>query len=135
MKGKIGEQMAPMISEFQKDYNPADARFIGSPIDYLIFNNMSEGKDSDEPIDIILLDIKTGKSGLNAIQKKIKAAADAKRIDFRVLRFDIPETEQTEEGAMPEEVQEFILVPIENIPVGSVPANPLQTASRKSPIV
>lgn len=127
--------MAPMISEFQKDYNPADARFIGSPIDYLIFNNMSEGKDSDEPIDIILLDIKTGKSGLNAIQKKIKAAADAKRIDFRVLRFDIPEGEQSKETTISEELQEFTVVPIENISAGSVPTNSLETASRKGRIV
>ena len=33
LKGRIGEQMAPLLPSF--DYNPSDARFIGNPIDYL----------------------------------------------------------------------------------------------------
>ena len=33
LKGKIAEQLAPLLPGF--DYNPADARFIGSPIDYI----------------------------------------------------------------------------------------------------
>src|SRR5881397_605457 len=41
IKGKIAEQMAPLFPEFRKRYNPADARFIGSPIDYIIFRNLS----------------------------------------------------------------------------------------------
>jgi len=43
LKGKIAEQIAPLLPGFLAKYNPADARFIGSPIDYLIFRNMSEG--------------------------------------------------------------------------------------------
>jgi hypothetical protein len=34
----------------------------------------------------VLLDVKTGKSGLNMAQKKIEAAIAAKRINFDVLR-------------------------------------------------
>jgi predicted Holliday junction resolvase-like endonuclease len=71
---------------FLAKYNPADARFIGSPIDYLIFRNMSLGEDSEDPIEIVLLDVKTGNAGLNHIQKKIEAAAAEKRIKFDVLR-------------------------------------------------
>ena len=86
LKGKIAEQIAPLLPEFLAKYNPADARFIGSPIDYLIFKNMSKGDDSDDPIEIVLLDVKTGKSGLNGVQKKIEAAIAAKSINFDVLR-------------------------------------------------
>ena len=88
LKGKIAEQMAPMLPEFLAKYNPADARFIGSPIDYLIFRNMSKGDDSENPIDIVLLDVKTGSAGLNPVQKKIKEAAANKRVSFDVLRID-----------------------------------------------
>ena len=42
LKGKIGEQMSPLLPEFYSKYEPADARFIGSPIDYVIFKNMSK---------------------------------------------------------------------------------------------
>jgi predicted Holliday junction resolvase-like endonuclease len=86
LKGKIAEQLAPFLPGFLAKYNPADARFIGSPIDYLIFRNMSKGDESDDPIEIVLLDVKTGKSGLNGVQKKIEAAAAAKRVSFDVSR-------------------------------------------------
>ena len=86
LKGKIAEQIAPLLPEFLAKYNPADARFIGSPIDYLVFRNMSKGDDSDDPIEVVLLDVKTGKSGLNGVQKKIEVAIAAKRVNFDVLR-------------------------------------------------
>ena len=41
LKGKIGEQMAPLLEEFYSKYDLADARFIGQPIDYIIFKNLS----------------------------------------------------------------------------------------------
>ena len=86
LKGKIAEQIAPLLPDFLAKYNPADARFIGSPIDYLIFRNISKGDDSEDPIEIVLLDVKTGKAGLNGVQKKIEAAAAARRVSFEVLR-------------------------------------------------
>ena len=86
LKGKIAEQLAPLLPGFLTKYNAADARFIGSPIDYLIFRNMSKGDDSDDPIEIVLLDVKTGNAGLNRVQKMIEAAATAKRVRFDVLR-------------------------------------------------
>jgi predicted Holliday junction resolvase-like endonuclease len=86
LKGKIAEQIAPLLPGFLAKYNPADARFIGSPIDYLIFRNLSKGDDSEDPIEIVLLDVKTGKSRLNGVQKKIEEAAVEKRVSFDVLR-------------------------------------------------
>ena len=88
LKGKIAEQIAPLLPGFLAKYNPADARFIGSPIDYLIFRNMSKGEDSDDLIEFVLLDVKTGKAGLNAVQRKIEKAATHKRIRFDFLRVD-----------------------------------------------
>ena len=93
LKGKIAEQMAPMLPHFLSTYNPADARFIGSPIDYLIFKNMSLGKDSDDSIEIILLDVKTGNAGLTPLQKKIQTAVNDKRVSFHTLRFEASTSE------------------------------------------
>ena len=111
LKGKIAEQMAPLLPGFLAKYNPADARFIGSPIDYLIFRNISKGDDSDDPIEIVLLDVKTGKSGLNGMQKKIEAAIAAKRVNFDVLRIgekalseashEVPSAQQLKLGVLP----------------------------------
>jgi predicted Holliday junction resolvase-like endonuclease len=92
LKGKIAEQIAPLLPGFLAKYNAADARFIGSPIDYLIFRNMSKGDDSEDPIEIVLLDIKTGESRLNGVQKRIEVAAASKRISFDVLKVSTTET-------------------------------------------
>jgi predicted Holliday junction resolvase-like endonuclease len=86
LKGRIGEQMAPLLPIFE--YNPADARFIGSPIDYVIFDKYTDIKDEnvDAPITIIFMDVKTGKSAhLNPIQKKIKGAVESGCIKWKTL--------------------------------------------------
>jgi len=80
LKGKIGEQIAVLLPEFP--YMPSDARFIGNPIDYIVFDGYSEGKD----INLILLDVKKGEHAkLNKKQKKIKEAVDNKRIRWKTL--------------------------------------------------
>ncbi|MDG6953945.1 MAG: hypothetical protein JRN33_03035 [Nitrososphaerota archaeon] len=112
LKGKIAEQIAPLLPGFLAKYSAADARFIGSPIDYLIFKDMSKGKDSDDPIEIVLLDVKTGKSGLNPIQKKIEAAAAEKRISFDILRISEPAQSATEsEGTSSEQLGLSVVPP------------------------
>ncbi|MFX1486412.1 MAG: Holliday junction resolvase-like protein [Promethearchaeota archaeon] len=86
LKGRIVEQMIPFFAEFK--YNPADARFIGSPIDYVIFDGYTDIKDNrkDRPITVVLMDIKTGDSALTVEQKKIKRALESKRIKWETIR-------------------------------------------------
>lgn len=91
LKGKIGEQMAPMFREFQAKYEPSDAKFIGDPIDYVIFRNYSISKDrkKDEithPIEVVFVDVKTGKAQLSANQRRIREAVEAGRVGFETLR-------------------------------------------------
>ncbi|MEM1689759.1 MAG: Holliday junction resolvase-like protein [Candidatus Hadarchaeales archaeon] len=84
LKGKIGEQLAPLLPAFK--HEPADARFIGSPVDYIVFEGYKEG----EPQKIIFLDVKTGKSReLTPIERKIKKLIDEKKIEWETV--EIPE--------------------------------------------
>lgn len=65
--GKFTEQLAPYLPEFQ--YDPTEARFIGTPIDLLIFPGLATG----DPREIVIMEIKTGKSGqLTPQQRKIR---------------------------------------------------------------
>jgi predicted Holliday junction resolvase-like endonuclease len=65
--GQVAERFTPfMPSIFQ--YNPKDARFIGSPIDLIVF----DGADEDDVRRIIFLEVKTGNSSLSTRQKQIK---------------------------------------------------------------
>ena len=63
IKGKIAEQLAPILPDF--NYLPSDARFIGDPIDYIVFNGYTDIKDngsSNVNLEIVILDIKTGQA-------------------------------------------------------------------------
>lgn len=89
LKGKIAEHMAPMFPEVFK-HNPSDARFIGAPIDYLIFDGYTAVKDgnSQEEITVVLADIKTGNAKLNRTERKIKEAVEAGRVRWETIRID-----------------------------------------------
>jgi len=89
IKGKIAEHMVPMVPEVFK-HNPSDARFIGAPIDYLIFDGYTNVKDgkSDEEIVVVLADIKTGKAQLSRTERKIKEAVEAGRVRWETIRID-----------------------------------------------
>jgi predicted Holliday junction resolvase-like endonuclease len=86
LKGRISEQIIPFLEQFK--YNPSDARFIGSPIDYIIFDGYTELKDDrvEKPITVILADVKSGKSvSLTHEQKKIKEAVEEKRVKWETI--------------------------------------------------
>ena len=65
--GKFVEQLAPYLPEFR--YDPTEARFIGSPIDLIVFPGLAKG----DPEEIVIMEIKTGKTGqLTPQQRKIR---------------------------------------------------------------
>jgi predicted Holliday junction resolvase-like endonuclease len=69
--GKFTEQMVPYFPDFK--YDPTEVRFIGSPIDLIVFPGLAKG----DPEEIVVLEIKTGPSGgrtaqLSPVQRKIK---------------------------------------------------------------
>lgn len=78
--GKVTEHVTPWIPAFP--YNPKDARFIGSPVDMIVF----DGCDEDDVRRIIFLEIKTNNSALTARQRQIRDAVLAKRVEWRELR-------------------------------------------------
>jgi predicted Holliday junction resolvase-like endonuclease len=65
--GKFTEQMVPFFPDFK--YDPTEVRFIGSPIDMVVFPGLASG----DPQEIVILEVKTGKSAqLTPQQKKIR---------------------------------------------------------------
>ena len=89
LKGKIAEHMIPMYRDVFK-YDPSDARFLGAPIDYVIFDGYTAAKDekSDEPITVVLADIKTGNARLNRTERKIKEAVENGRVRWETIQLD-----------------------------------------------
>ena len=64
--GKFTEQLVPFFPGFK--YDPTEVRFIGSPIDMVVFPGLASG----DPQEIVILEIKTNKSQLTPQQKKIR---------------------------------------------------------------
>jgi len=84
IKGKIYEQLAPILPGF--NYNPADARFLGNPIDYIIFDGYTEAKGGTGRVRrIVLMDVKTGKAKLSDSQKKIREAVESGAVMWETL--------------------------------------------------
>lgn len=80
--GKVTEHVAPWLPVFP--YNPKDARFIGSPIDMLVF----DGCDEDNVQRIVFLEIKTSTSALSRRQRQVRDAVIAGRVEWQELRVD-----------------------------------------------
>ena len=76
--GFIYERLAPTLDGFT--FNKNDCRSMFDPIDYVIFEGLSEKQKVEK---IIFMDIKSGKARLSQKQKKIKAAVDNKQIQFK----------------------------------------------------
>lgn len=73
LTGKVVEQIAPFLDGFKHD--PRNARFIGAPIDYIIF-------DDEE---IIFLEVKSRNSTLTSKQKKIKNQINSGKVRWEEL--------------------------------------------------
>lgn len=89
IKGKIAEQLAPFLPGFH--YLPSDARFLGEPIDYVVFNGYSdlkEGQATGDDLEIVFLEVKTGSAKLTPRQRAISQAITARRVRFETIRID-----------------------------------------------
>lgn len=86
LHGKSVEHLAPVLLQ---PFDQRDIKWSGDPIDYIVFhkaNIIRDGKEDD--IEIILVDIKTGQSSLNKVQRKIRDAVVAGRVSFLTFNPD-----------------------------------------------
>jgi predicted Holliday junction resolvase-like endonuclease len=86
LKGALAEQLAPIFKIF--GYNPSDARFIGDPVDYVIFDGYTKVREriEDVPITTVLADVKTGGADLTYEQRRIKQGIEKRLVKFEVIR-------------------------------------------------
>lgn len=90
MKGAIGEQMAPLLGVFTERFKPSEAKFIGAPIDYVIFENIDMvGAPDSGPVVVWFVEVKTGDAGLTERERKIQEAVEKGAVRFDVLRLPV----------------------------------------------
>ena len=82
INGQVAEQIAPFLPDFPA--NPSDARFIGKPVDFIVFSGLSENEKIDE---ILFVEVKTGKSLLSEREKEEKKEIEkgnVRYVEYRI---------------------------------------------------
>jgi len=80
--GLFSEQIATLLPDFPKDLKASEARFVGKPIDFLFF----KGMDEQDITEVVFLEVKTGTSSLNPIERKLRNAIKDKKVEWREYR-------------------------------------------------
>ncbi len=84
IKGKVSEQILPLLPFF--DYNLADVRFLGSPVDYIVFDGYTRVKEEGKgEIKIVFLEVKRKGSKLSKVQKQLKESVEKKRVEWKLV--------------------------------------------------
>jgi predicted Holliday junction resolvase-like endonuclease len=85
IKGQLAEQIYPISTNCP--YHLSDMRFMGMPIDYIIFDGYTETKDGDGFIrKIIFADVKTGSARLSPHQRSIRDAVESGRVEWQTIQ-------------------------------------------------
>jgi predicted Holliday junction resolvase-like endonuclease len=82
VSGKVQEHLAPLFPAFLSQFNPKDARFLGTPLDFIVFDGLDEG----EVRRVVFVEVKTGKAGLLSRERRCRDAIEAGRVEYQLLR-------------------------------------------------
>ena len=86
LSGQFSEQLAPYMPDFP--YKPTEARFIGKPIDFVVFSGMDE-KNVNE---VVFVEVKTGQSQLSPVEKSLRETVQNKKISWS--EYKLPDTKK-----------------------------------------
>ncbi|MCD4654307.1 hypothetical protein K8T06_10280 [bacterium] len=79
MTGLVNEQMAPLIEGFPG--TPSDARFLGKPIDYIVFDGLTQGDVKE----ILFVEVKSHINGrLTSNERSVREAVKNKCVRWVV---------------------------------------------------
>jgi len=80
IRGKVTEHLTPNFPGFS--YDPRDARFLGTPVDLIVFEGLSAGSLEH----ITFLKVKTGKTGaLSQRERQVRECVERGLVRYEVL--------------------------------------------------
>ncbi len=78
--GKVSEQLLPYLPGFT--FNPKDVRFLGSPVDFVVFDGLAAGQLER----IVFVEAKTGAAILTGRESQIRDIVNARRVEWNEWR-------------------------------------------------
>jgi predicted Holliday junction resolvase-like endonuclease len=85
--GKVHEQILPYFPGFP--FNPKDVRFLGSPVDLIVFDGLDQGRLER----VVFVEVKTGVASLSSRERQLRSVIQARRVDWLDLR--VPASPET----------------------------------------
>ncbi|MFO7919108.1 MAG: Holliday junction resolvase-like protein [Anaerolineae bacterium] len=80
IRGKVTEHLVPFFPGFA--YNPRDARFVGTPVDLIVFDGLSDGDVKR----VIFVEVKSGKSAtLSSRERKVRNCIQKGAVTYEIL--------------------------------------------------
>lgn len=83
LSGKTLERLIPFLENFE--YDPHDIRWMGDPIDFVIFDGSSS---EDGPKQIVFCEVKSGDSKLTKKQNRIKELIENKKVKWYEFKME-----------------------------------------------
>jgi len=91
LSGQFSEQLAPYLPDFP--FKPTEVRFLGKPVDFIAF----KGLDDKNVEEVVFVEVKSGKAGMNQTEKSLKETIKKKKVRFEEYRVDEDLTKGKEE--------------------------------------
>ena len=80
IQGKVTEHLIPFFPDFK--YNPKDVRFMGTPVDLVVFDGLSEG----EMRKVVFVEVKTGKTAnLSNRERMVRNCVESKDVVYEII--------------------------------------------------
>ena len=80
VSGRVFERVAPYLPGFA--FNPRDVRFIGDPVDFVVFDGLAEGNLRR----VVFVEVKTGAGDLNGNERRVKSSIVERRVEWQMYR-------------------------------------------------
>ena len=79
-RGKVTEHLIPYFPDFE--YNPKDTRFLGTPVDLIVFDGLSEGEINK----VVFIEVKSGKNcTLSKREQLVRECIDKRKVSYEIL--------------------------------------------------
>ena len=78
--GRVSEQLLPFLPGF--GFNPKDARFLGSPVDFVVFDGLDDGALRR----VVFVEVKTGDADLSPRERQVRDAVQGREVEWLELR-------------------------------------------------
>jgi predicted Holliday junction resolvase-like endonuclease len=81
--GQFLEKISPHLPDFP--FDPTELRFIGTPVDFVVFRGLSTGKVEE----VVFLEVKSGKGALTTRERSVRDCVESRNVGWSIYKVPI----------------------------------------------